>query len=68
MSPDSKLAMKYGAGKTKTAQITKCNGYQFLVVKKPNVLGVSVFEEIILEWLLEILFLPLRLYPPVTRK
>ena len=34
---DRKVAKKYGAGKTKTAQITKGKGNQFSVLKKSNV-------------------------------
>ena len=40
ISPNSKLAKKNGAGKTKTTQITKCKGNQLSVLKKPNVHSV----------------------------
>ena len=40
MSPDSELAKKYGAGKTKTTEIIEDTGKHFLVLKKTNVHSV----------------------------
>ena len=42
MSPHSKLAKKYGAGTTKTTEITKDKGNHFSVLKKPNVHSVCL--------------------------
>ena len=67
MSADSKLANKYGAGKTKTAQIVKDKENKSSVLKEPTVYSLC-FEEIILGWFFTILFMLLRLYPPVMRK
>ena len=66
MFPDSDLAKKYGAEKTKTTKIIKNKENHFSVLKKPN--AQCLFEKIIFRWLFAILFLFLRLYFPVTRK
>ena len=42
MSPDSKLTKKYGAGKTKTTQITKGKENHSSVLKKPLVNSVCL--------------------------
>ena len=65
MFPDSKLAEKYGAGKTKTIEIIKG---ELLFGGEETKWVQCVHEKIILGWLFIILVLFLRLYPSVTKK